>query len=401
MQALLWPLLALAACTRPPGPNTGKDADTNTATDRDTDAVTDTGMNTPPSDADADGYSVEAGDCDDAAASVHPNADEACNGVDDDCDTEVDEGVTSTFYADLDGDGFGDAGSTEVGCAPSAGFVADAADCDDTHSGQPDALGHCATPYTTAYGSEMVVIDPGEFTMGAGVSDGTGLYRDHRVTLTHSFWIARAEVTQSQWAAWTDAPSDPSSARGSDIPIQGALWSDAARYANALSTAEGLPLCYEDDGSTMIAAYAANPYACPGYRLPTEAEWEYAARAGQDTIYAGSDTAAEVAWTSETSDHTPHDVCSLAPNAWTLCDMSGNVWEWTNDWFDATYGGYGTGAAATDPPGPATGSTHPLRGSGWNDPQSWATTSVRNPYALASARYNDVGFRVARTSLAP
>ena len=153
--------------------------------------------------------------------------------------------------------------------------------------------------------------------------------------------------------------------------------------------------CYEADGSGMLAAYLSDPYSCPGYRLPTEAEWEYAARPGVDTTYAGSNTAADVAWTTETSASTTHAYCTLDENAWALCDMSGNVWEWTNDF----YGDY-SATAATDPAGPSAGASRVYRGGSWTNFAGDANVAFR---LLAGQEYVSyyIGFRLVRTSLAP
>ncbi|MFM2160846.1 MAG: hypothetical protein RLZZ383_358 [Pseudomonadota bacterium] len=242
----------------------------------------------------------------------------------------------------------------------------------------------------------MVVIDPGTYTMGGGAADVYGSLSDSDVTLTHSFWMGKSEVTQAEWAAWTTASDTaPSYFTGDDLPVEQVSWLDAARYANALSTAEGLTPCYESDGSAFAAAYP-DPYTCPGYRLPTEAEWEYAARAGEAYIYAGSNTASAVAWTYETSSSTTHDACTLAENAWGLCDMSGNVFEWTNDWYEPYY----SSGTSADPAGPSSGSGRVFRGGAWSDEAAGAT--VANRYGLSPGfSRNSVGFRLSRSSLTP
>jgi formylglycine-generating enzyme required for sulfatase activity len=230
--------------------------------------------------------------------------------------------------------------------------------------------------------------------MGSGAGDPYDYYPDHDVTLTHSFWIGRSEITQEAWEAWT-AATNPSAFSGALLPVDTVSWTSAALYANALSTLEGLTLCYEADGSAMVTAYLADPYGCPGYRLPTEAEWEYAARAGVDTTYAGSNSASDVAWTSEISSATTHEACTLAENAWGTCDMSGNVWEWVNDWY-----GDASSTSANDPAGPSTGSSRVVRGGSWINSAGDATVAFR---LLAGPEYGNyyLGFRLARSSLAP
>ena len=150
-------------------------------------------------------------------------------------------------------------------------------------------------------------------------------------------------------------------------------------------------------GATMVYISAgADPHSCPGYRLPTEGEWEYAARAGVDTRYSGSDTIGDVAWYDVNSGSTTHEGCMLAETAWGWCDMSGNVWEWTNDWYSSSYGGYGTGAASADPPGASSGSTRVGRGGGWSYGANYASVSNRyNDYPEDATSY--FGFRLSRS----
>lgn len=358
----------------------------------------------------ATGYVVDATDCDDTSATNNPAGIEVCDGRDNDCDGTVDGASAidpSTWYYDDDGDGYGDAGATELACTPSAGFVSDDTDCDDTDPGQPDTRGLCAVPYTTTWGSYMLVISPGTYTMGGGLGDPAREYTDHDVTLTRTFWLGEHEVTQFEWAGWTDAPDPaPSYSTGADHPVENISWEDAALYANALSTAEGLMPCYTPTGSEMADAYVSDPYACPGYRFPAEAEWEYAARAGENTMYAGSNAFDDVAWHAGTSgwpwETATHEVCGLDPNAWGLCDMSGNVREYTNDWYGPTYGGYGTGGRSTDPIGASSGTWRTVRGGSAYQGTAWLFVAYRDddPWSVGDG-YRSTGFRLARSSLSP
>ncbi len=263
-------------------------------------------------------------------------------------------------------------------------------DCDEGN-----AAGSCAAPYTTAYGSDMLVIYPGTFTMRGGKGDPSDWVGDLDVELTRTFWLGEHEVTQDEWAAWTTAPdTTPSYFTGGNRPVEQVSWTTAALYANALSTAEGLTACYTSTGSELATAYLSDPYSCPGYRLPTEAEFEYAARAGEDTEYAGSDTVGDVAWYYSNSGGSTHDVCTLESNAWGLCDMSGNVWEWTTDW----YGGYGRDAPDIDPAGPPTGWVRVNRGGSWAN-EAWMLRIAW--YSRADPGHGDcyLGFRLARSSI--
>ncbi|GDX83821.1 hypothetical protein LBMAG42_56320 [Deltaproteobacteria bacterium] len=265
------------------------------------------------------------------------------------------------------------------------------------------------TDYISVAGGTMLFLSGGTFSMGSGLGDPDGAYVDHDVTLTHDFYLAQTETTRGEWeadpanASWTysSLPDYPCTGVPADCPADTMTWYDAAMYANWLSVEEGRTECYLADGTDIAAAYIADPYSCPGYRLPTEAEWEYAARAGVNTRYAGSNTAADVAWTYENAYRTAsyaHESCSLAANAWGLCDMSGNLTEWTNDWYGVD-GGYSTGAAEIDPPGPSAGSYRVPRGGDWRSTALSSTVSYRGMQPPEAANYT-FGFRLAR-SVAP
>lgn len=306
-----------------------------------------------------------------------------------------------------------DSGDTDTGVdtAVETGETGiDSADTDETGTDMGDTsvdTGDTGADYVSAAGGTMIHLSAGTFSMGSGLGDPDGAYVDHDVTLTHDFYLAQTETTRGEWESdpsntgWTysSLPDYPCTGTSADCPADTMTWYDAAMYANWLSAEEGRTECYLTDGTDMAAAYIADPYSCPGYRLPTEAEWEYSARAGEDTTYAGSDTAADVAWTYDNAyamGTNSHEVATLDANAWGLYDMSGNVYEWTNDWYDSAYGGYSGGAAATDPPGPSSGSRRVTRGCSWISGTSGATVSDRTSDRPVSAG-NNVGFRLARS----
>jgi len=280
-------------------------------------------------------------------------------------------------------------------------------DSDSAHDSEdtdpPDPV---EAAYTTTWGQDMIEVSAGTFLMGSGRGDPDPESQvDHEVTLTHTFYLSRSEVTQAQWAlfggAWELYPS--SGAFCPECPVDGPSWEDAALYANALSTAEGLAACYLADGSDVAAAYLDADGApsllfdCPGYRLPTEAEWEYAARAGEDTEFSGSDIAEDVAWYERNSEARSHDVCTLAPDAWGFCDMSGNAWEWVNDRACFSCDGF-DGTPVQDPVGSADAYDRVLRGG------TWEATEVDLRVGWRFAAYSDYlrfvtqGFRLARTA---
>jgi formylglycine-generating enzyme required for sulfatase activity len=205
---------------------------------------------------------------------------------------------------------------------------------------------------------------------------GTVILSDRR---TRSSWsvefapyrIGVLPVTQALYAGATG--QRPSTARGDELPVEGVSWLDAVRFCNALSRQEGLPPAYRlDDDSVECDATA------DGYRLPTEAEWEHACRAGTTgPRYGPLD---EIAWHRGNSDGRPHPVGGRQPNAWGLHDMLGNVWEWCWDVYDAkVYGGYRV-----------------LRGGGWFD-EPWSCRASVRRRSHPTLRIDDLGFRLARS----
>ena len=233
---------------------------------------------------------------------------------------------------------------------------------------------------------KTVRIPAGEFMMGAPVGE-PGRFKDetlHRVTVTHGFEIGATEVTLAQWTA-ADDTRRPWGSAGDDEPVFGINWIDAVRFCNTLSRAEGLPETYSIQGATVSLTGARG-----GWRLPTEAEWEYAMRAGSDSAFAGATGPATVAWFGDTSGGKPHAVATLAPNAWNIHDGSGNVAEWVWD----LYGAYPAGQV-TDPTGPTTGENRVLRGGSYTDSEAAIRVAYRKA-AYPLARDPGWGFRLAR-----
>ena len=247
-----------------------------------------------------------------------------------------------------------------------------------------------------AYKLEMVFVPGGSFDMGKELNPASG-YGDvtpvHPVTLS-GFSMGKTEVTQAQWqAVMGSLPSDLTTSGygvGDNYPVYFVNWYDAVEFCNKLSVREGLPPAYTVSGTSVTWNRSAT-----GYRLPTEAEWEYAAKGGNGTpgnyTYSGSNSADEVAWHSGNST-SPQEVGTKKPNDLELYDMNGNVWEWCWDW----YGSY-QGEEQMDPIGASSGSDRVLRGGDWTYPPPLFRSVVRNQYS-PSHRGNSFGFRLVRSS---
>ncbi len=248
--------------------------------------------------------------------------------------------------------------------------------------------------YLAAHGGNMIMIDAQTFEMGCTAemsSCGADEYPAHTVTLTNAFYMAEMEVTQDQY--WAMRGLDPSyfSSCGGNCPVDNVSAHRAAAFANAVSDVEGLERCYECDFSTCTVLI--EPYACRGYRLPTEAEWEAAARCGEPTLYAGSAVVDDVAWYSGNSGATTHPVGTKAPNACGLYDMSGNVMEWTADSYSST--GYETSASIN--PWAGTSDQSVCRGGWARDGTAYVRVTERTMNWTGGAAMF-TGFRIARSA---
>jgi formylglycine-generating enzyme required for sulfatase activity len=217
-------------------------------------------------------------------------------------------------------------------------------------------------------GIEMVFVRGGTFMMGDTGGNGYDNEKPvHSVTLS-DFYIGKYPVTQRQWFEVME--SSPSYFTGDDLPVERVSWNDAYRFIQKLNAKTGNK-----------------------YRLPTEAEWEYAARGGADSrgyIYSGSNDINDVAWYRDHSGYKTHNVGTKAPNELGIYNMSGNVWEWVNDWYDREY----REIPDTDPPGPSTGSYRVSRGGSWGNAAGGCRVSHRS-YCYPDDRRGILGFRLA------
>jgi formylglycine-generating enzyme required for sulfatase activity len=233
---------------------------------------------------------------------------------------------------------------------------------------------------------KLKLVPAGEFMMGSPGSDGRAQACErpqHKVRITKPFYLGVYEVTQGDYkkvmgenaksAGWFSLEGGGAEeVSGVDVschPVENVSWEDAAEFCRRLSAREEI-----------------------AYRLPTEAEWEYACRAGTTTLYSFGDDAvslAEYAWHKDNSDSVAHPVGGKRPNAWALHDMHGNVWEWCADWYDP---GYYDESPMDDPPGPETGSFRVFRGGSWKH-FSWNCRSAGRGRDKPTPRMH-LGFRV-------
>jgi len=249
---------------------------------------------------------------------------------------------------------------------------------------------------TTKSGIDMVVIPAGYFEMGskAGRADEKPV---HKVWID-SFLMDKHEMTQAVWEliGKAEALPNPSHFKGADLPVEQVTWPQAARFCNARSRYEGLKPCYNEDTAEC-------DFDADGYRLPTEAEWEYACRAGTESDYSfGGDARklGDVAWFIDNAAKKTHPVGKKKANPWGLFDMHGNVAEWCNDVFDKDY--YRS-SPDKNPRGPADGKENVLRGGSWKSPADAARSAYRlgeTPgFSDACLARDAIGFRCVR--LAP
>jgi acetoin utilization deacetylase AcuC-like enzyme/formylglycine-generating enzyme required for sulfatase activity len=257
---------------------------------------------------------------------------------------------------------------------------------------QPDSDGTApsAAPATirTKTGIEMALIPAGEFLMGddRGEEDERPA---HRVELD-AFSIDVGEVTQESFQAMMGR--NPAKSVGAEKPVERVSWYAAIQYCNMRSAREGFKPCY--DLKTQQCDFSAD-----GYRLPTEAEWEYACRAGTKTRWSFGDAPAALgkhAWSKGNSTKCTHPVRQKQPNPWGLYDMYGNVAEWCNDFYADHY----DAQASKDPHGPASGKERVLRGGSWDDDEDGCRSSARHSeppgFADVCFGYERYGFRCVR-----
>ena len=226
--------------------------------------------------------------------------------------------------------------------------------------------------YTNSIGMEFVLIPAGTFWMGSDEDHDHDALEDekprHEVEISRSFYLGRYTVTQAQWESVMG--SNPSKFKGADLPVEMVSWDDVQEFIRKLNAQEGHDR----------------------YRLPTEAEWEYACRAGSTTAYCfGNDKnqLGEYAWYWDSSGKEMHPVGQKKPNAWGLYDMHGNVFEWVWDWYGEYYG-----SRVRDPEGPHEGEYCVLRGGSWFVYARFCRSASRS-FSKSDTHDANYGFRLA------
>jgi formylglycine-generating enzyme required for sulfatase activity len=236
-------------------------------------------------------------------------------------------------------------------------------------------LATCVSQIAAATGIKLVLIPAGTFIMGSADDEadrGADESPQTRVTLTKDFYLGATDVTQGQYESVMGTNPSDFKSEGRDAPVEEVSWDDAMAFCQKLTERERT-------SGRLPEGYA--------FTLPTEAQWEYACRAGTTGAYATDP--AETSWYDRNSGGTTHPVGAKLPNAWGLYDMTGNVYQWCADWYAKRY----PGGEVTDPTGPDSGSVHVLRGGGWYYDRSYCRSAYRD--FDPGYRANFIGFRVA------
>ena len=217
---------------------------------------------------------------------------------------------------------------------------------------------------------EMIWVEPGTFMMGSPTTEAErdGNEAQHKVTLTQGFYLGKYEVTQEQYKKVMG--KNPSGFKGNKLPVECVYWNDAVAFCEELNKKERIPRGWE-------------------FALPTEAQWEYACRAGTTTAYSwGYNITPQLANYKDSGLNKTVEVGSYKANPWGFFDMHGNVWEWTADW----HGAYPS-SSVIDPRGPSNGSNRVVRGGSWRNPGAYLRSAYRSS-SNPSYRNHAIGFRV-------
>lgn len=228
---------------------------------------------------------------------------------------------------------------------------------------------------------DTVFIPSGSFDMGSLASSSE--IPIHNVNITKEFYISKYEVNQRLYE--TVMNHNPSIMKDWSLPVDSISWLDAVKFCNSLSIIEGLDSCYSITGENVTWLDSTN-----GWRLPTEAEWEYACRGGAITDISGSGVLEEMGWYNENSGYKSHPSGYKKANDYGVYDMHGNLWEWCWDNFSRTY--Y-QNSPEDNPLGPATGTRRVLRGGSYSEGRTFARSSNRD---IPSSEFINIGIRLVR-----
>ena len=274
----------------------------------------------------------------------------------------------------------------------------------------PDVYSACTPPSVSkSCSSGWCQVPAGCFVMGSPKYEKCRNLDEnlHMVKLTKKFEMMETSVTQAEYLKLMGYNPSSHTTCGTDCPVEMVNWHEAAAYCNTLSQQKSLAQCYSCAGGKKYVSCSSkytgsNIYQCPGYRLPTEAEWEYAYRGGTTTpFYNGQITncttkdpnADAIGWYTANSGGKLHPVKKKLANPWGLYDLGGNVYDWTNDWYLKDLGT----TSMTDPAGPSTGKTRAFRGGSWYCYPSTLRGGRRSSYT-PDLRYNYLGFRCVRSN---
>jgi len=254
--------------------------------------------------------------------------------------------------------------------------------------------------------ANMVLIKAGTFTMGSPTNEVDRIVdreTQHQVTLTYNFYMGKYEVTQAEYQSLMG--KNPSKFNTcSNCPVELVTWWDAIKYCNALSKKEGLSVAYNESTGELLDAsgrVTTDITKVKGYRLPTDAEWEYSCRAGTNTPFnTGNNLTTSQAnydgnypYNGNTKGEYRQkttSVGSFSPNTWGLYDMHGNVWEWCNDWYVASL------STSTNPIGASSGTYRVYRGGSWRSDARYCRSAYRNGNTPTLSDYG-LGLRVCKT----
>jgi sulfatase modifying factor 1 len=221
---------------------------------------------------------------------------------------------------------------------------------------------------------DLIQVEGGSFMMGSEEEEALSAEKPRHEVKLGDFYIGKYPVTQALWKAVMGENNNPSYWKGDNRPVERVSWEDAQRFCKKLKSLTG-----------------------KSYRLLTEAEWEYAARGGQLSEgykYAGSNKLKEVGWYDENSYWETHQVGEKYPNELGIYDMSGNVWEWCQDWYDRSYyEQVKKQGVVINPKGPKTGRSRVVRGGSWSFSPRYCRCSARN-YVDPQVSYHNIGFRL-------